>query len=220
MRSCSCVSNVPAGGANVTPIRDGLAPLTGQTRDTATLQSVFVSIRGHVENYIARRVSSREIAEDMASEIYLRLDRAEMEGDGVEDARRYIFRIASNMAIDHARTTRRRGRMLEVEAATMPQDGFPSAEQLVMARADLAIVADAVDELPELAREILFAARMHGMSHAEIASRFGVSVSLVEKYLLRSVRHCKARLNEAAGEEEEGSKIRTWYKSAAKLVGR
>jgi DNA-directed RNA polymerase specialized sigma24 family protein len=32
------------------------------------------------------------------------------------------------------------------------------------------------------------------MTHAEIATRLGVSVSLVEKYMVRALLHCRTRL--------------------------
>jgi RNA polymerase sigma-70 factor (ECF subfamily) len=35
---------------------------------------------------------------------------------------------------------------------------------------------------------------MYGLSHKEIAERLNVSVSLVEKYQLRALRHCRDRL--------------------------
>ena len=38
--------------------------------------------------------------------------------------------------------------------------------------------------------------RMEGKTHAEIAAELGVSKSLVEKYAVRALLHCRARLNE------------------------
>ncbi|MFM9503862.1 sigma-70 region 4 domain-containing protein, partial [Listeria monocytogenes] len=48
-------------------------------------------------------------------------------------------------------------------------------------------------ELPARQREILLAARIDQMPRAEIAERFGISVSLVEKELQRAQEYCLAR---------------------------
>ena len=46
---------------------------------------------------------------------------------------------------------------------------------------------------PHPGREILCAARLDGLSRQQIAKRFGVSVSTVEKELRRAQEHCVAR---------------------------
>jgi len=47
--------------------------------------------------------------------------------------------------------------------------------------------------LPPRPRAILLAARLDGLSRQQIAERFGISVSMVEKELKRAQEHCAAR---------------------------
>jgi DNA-directed RNA polymerase specialized sigma24 family protein len=41
---------------------------------------------------------------------------------------------------------------------------------------------------------MLFLSRVEGFTHAEIAEQMGVSQSLVEKYLIKAILHCRAQL--------------------------
>ena len=55
-------------------------------------------------------------------------------------------------------------------------------------------MVEALQELPERARTIFVLNRFEELSAAEIARRLGVSVSTVEKDMMRAIAHLKARL--------------------------
>lgn len=172
----------------------------------SNLQSAFLSLRRELENYIARRVRCPQIAEDLASEIYLKLERVETLIATENEARRFLFRVAANVTTDHIRNTRRRVEILEEEAYLLEKVN-PSAERATMARSQLAIIDAALAELPERAREILFDVRVGGMAQDEVAAKYGVSRSYVEKYLARAVQHCRTRLREAESGEVSASSL-------------
>lgn len=178
-------------------------------REQSSLQHAFLTLRGELEHYIERRVRCPQLAEDLASEIYLRLENVDFPGTP-DEALRYLYRMAANISIDHFRNTKRRAQILEEEGDLFTEETTDGPERAYLARADLAIVNDALEELPPRAREILFDARIGGMSYEAIAKKYGVSRSLVDKYVLRSLRHCKVRLREAETGEEKSSG--GWYK--------
>ena len=68
-------------------------------REPSDLASAFVEDRPALERFIARRVRCQQTAQDLASEVYLRLDRVVDFSGTREDARRYLYRVAANIAI-------------------------------------------------------------------------------------------------------------------------
>ncbi len=53
----------------------------------------------------------------------------------------------------------------------------------------------AMDQLPTNARLALLLNRLEGLTHAQIATRLGVSESTVGKYIVQAVRHCRDSLS-------------------------
>lgn len=63
------------------------------------------------------------------------------------------------------------------------------------ARRRLRQLEGAVAELPERTRRIFVLNRLHGETYQEIADRLGVSVSTVQKHLMRALAHAMFRLD-------------------------
>ena len=69
-----------------------------------------------------------------------------------------------------------------------------SPERILLGREAYARMVEALQELPERARTIFVLNRFEELSAGEIARRLGVSVSTVEKDMMRAIAHLKARL--------------------------
>ena len=158
------------------------------------LQSVFSDVRLDLERMLRVRVQDPHLAADLTQDIFLRLRRITAPLPDRHEARLYLFQMARNLATDHHRVEGRRTEILAGAVALF--DGAQSSpENEVVADDQLRIVDAALAELPKHCREILYMSRLLGMSHGEIAAELGVSISLVEKYLVRGMLHCRARLN-------------------------
>ena len=68
-----------------------------------------------------------------------------------------------------------------------------SPERVLEGRQSLASVLRALDELDERTRDAFILHRLEGMRHAEIADLYGVSVSSIEKYIIKALAHLAAR---------------------------
>jgi RNA polymerase sigma factor (sigma-70 family) len=101
--------------------------------------------------------------------------------------------MAINAANDHIRIENRRIELLMGNIGLFenyqsgPHDTALTEEQM-------ALVAKALCSLPEKCREVLYLSRVEGLTHSEIAERLCVSRSLVEKYAVRAILHCRTSL--------------------------
>jgi len=77
--------------------------------------------------------------------------------------------------------------MTDMDAPSFPSASLPTIED----------VQAAIEKLPAFEREIFYAHRADGLSFAEIAGRYGISVERVEGLLVRSLGRIRRRIERA-----------------------
>lgn len=158
------------------------------------LQNLFSEIRGELLRHLRRRTGDQELAADLAQDVFVKLSTVQAAIPDRRHGRAYLFRMAGNLAIDHRRVEARRTEILS-GSQVLFEDVQEGPEGQATSRDQLRHVEEALAELPERCREVLILSQVHGLRHKDIASQLGVSISLVEKYRLRALRHCRERLS-------------------------
>lgn len=158
------------------------------------MQNLFVELRADLIRIVSRRLGKIDNAADVAHDVYLKLPNIQATIPDRQQGRAYLFRMAGNLAIDQRRIEARRTEIL-TGAEVLFEDAELSPEMIAADREELRVVELALAELPVKCQEVLLLARVEGLRHKDIAKRLGISVSLVEKYQLRALRHCRERLD-------------------------
>ncbi len=133
--------------------------------------------------------------DDISQEAWVRMQRLE-HPERLDNARAFLFQTAANLAVDHLRRVefeRRHFTPDEEGVADAPAD-LDSPERTLDADQQLGLVVDAIDELPDRCREAFVMHRTQGMTYLQIAKALGVSTSMVEKYVIQALKHCRRRL--------------------------
>lgn len=159
---------------------------------------LFDSRGGDLLRYLRRRVGNEADARDLAQESYLRFIRL-VKPDQVSNPEAYLFRIAANLLWEHQLRERNRvGQEASDEHSVVEETPF-----------DLAVSAEnashlnlALKELPATRRAVLVLHLRDGLTCAQIAIQFGISVSMVKKHLVGGLVFCRARLQELAHDRE------------------
>ena len=155
----------------------------------ATLRELLVGQYEELRTLLARRLGSVDLADEALQETYLRLRRPAQIG-AIASPRHYLLTIATNIARMSFRRSRRWADLSELDAVLGFADESPGPEQSLLARADLAVLQRAFDELTPRRRQIIFAARVEGVQLTRIAERMGISKTLVEKELKIALMFC------------------------------
>jgi RNA polymerase sigma-70 factor (ECF subfamily) len=154
--------------------------------------------REDLRRYFAARVGDAD-ADDLVQETYLRAaavpDDAEVRSPGA-----YLYRLGANVMLDRLRQQRARGNrdgdwreaMVSSTASGEDMDDSAPADRALIARDRLRRLRDALGELPESVQRTFHLHKVEGLSHAEVAARLGVSRSLVEKHMMRALKHLLA----------------------------
>lgn len=129
-------------------------------------------------------------AQDIVQETLLRVwQKAGLwRADGGASVRTWMYRIAYNICIDTIR--RRKPQTILPETLEAAQ----KTDQPLQVRERAAIVARALQQLPERQRAVLVLCHYQGLSNAEAASIIGGSVKAVESLLIRARRQMRALL--------------------------
>jgi len=148
-----------------------------------------------LRRFVRTYVESREDAEDVIQEAYVRLLRYSAQ-HAVENPEHLLFSTARNLAVDARRRRKARegteARYALLEACALD---WPAADEVLDARQRLKHVEAAITLLPPRCREVFLLHRLDGMSYSEIATHCGISVSAVEKHIARACLHIDAKVH-------------------------
>jgi RNA polymerase sigma-70 factor (ECF subfamily) len=145
-------------------------------------------------NYIYRMVGSEQLAEDLLQDVCMRLYRHRRHYRSVAKCSTWLYRIATNLALNAIRNTKRHGNLsLSREADETGADYasvLPSREETpddIAARRDLqAIVQGILVEIPDKYRVVLVLCDVEGRSYIEAADVLEVAVGTIRSRLSRA----------------------------------
>src|SRR5215471_17641346 len=131
--------------------------------------------------YLARVSGDAALAEDLMQESYVRFLCASTPQDGEVAARRYLFRIASNLLRDHWRRPGAVSLEQVPEHLLMGNDGSAGADSRVT-------LGPAMARMRPRDRQLLWLAHAENYTHREIAEITGLGVTSIRLLLFRARR--------------------------------
>ncbi|MFV2006281.1 MAG: RNA polymerase sigma factor [Longimicrobiales bacterium] len=159
--------------------------------------------RAAVYRYVRFRVATREMAEDVTSDVFLKALRSIKRYDSKRAApRTWLLRIARNAVTDHLRSLKRRG-SLHVSLDRVPDlvAQVPSQEERVLKEERIQHLLNGTRLLRRADQEILSLRYGSGLDNNEIAEALGVSPNAVAVRLHRSLKRLKDVIEKAAAED-------------------
>jgi RNA polymerase sigma factor (sigma-70 family) len=157
--------------------------------------------RGALFAYFIRRVRDQAEAEDLTQEVFTRLTRYDNSALG-KDVRAFVFVVAGNLLKDRARSMVRK-----LAGAHRSTDANPeifdaervfvedrNPERVLMAKESLRDFVSALNGLNERTRDIFILSRIEHMQQRDIAKLFGITVSAVEKHIVKGFSFLSSRI--------------------------
>lgn len=153
----------------------------------------YHSHRETVYRYVRFRVATREAAEDVTSEVFMKALRSLGRYDPVRASpRTWLLRIARNAVTDHLRSLRRRG-SLHVSLDRVPDliTGEESPEVRMVREERVQSILNASKGLRAADQEVLSLRYGAGLANGEIAEAMGISANAVAVRLHRALQRLK-----------------------------
>ncbi len=146
-------------------------------------------LRRLLTRFFQRRVRETADVEDLVQEVFARIV-ARDNTRPVENLGGYVFQTAASVLADRGR--RRWSRHADAHEEFDPEHHGGEAldpERVLSGKESLRAATAALLSLPERTRTIFVLHRLEGYKHREIAAQLGISVSAVEKQIIRAVQH-------------------------------
>jgi len=181
--------------------------------DTLALdfQKIYADFRPLIQRYLARLVGEFE-AEDLTQEVFVRVNQALPTFRGEAQVKTWIYRIATNLAVDRMRSPSFKapasldvpaevaGDIEAIEQDLWSGEKSPSPEQQVFQQQRFACYCDYIKQMPEIYRLVVLLNQLGEYTAQEIADLLGLSLETVKMRLQRGKNrllselraHCRA----------------------------
>ena len=179
------------------PDRTGAAPLDREflvrlrRRDGEAMERFFELYYDRLFGHVVRLVRDTHLAEDLAHEVFMRLQRVLDRLDPDRDPTAWVFTVATNVVRDHWRSRRHketeRSTGLTAEHLEVVPDDADDAEAALARRQQQRAIREALSELAEADREVIVLRDYENLDAPTVAEIIGIKPDAVRQRHSRAV---------------------------------
>jgi len=171
----------PLSGARV---EDGVAVASDDPPSDARLAAIYREFSGQIHTYAYHLLGNQEDADDITQEVFIRAYVRMGQLREQSSLRSWLYRIATNLCMDHLRRRSRVKRIFGLEVSLGPTDADDMPARDIaqpMAAAELDSVAErdhialALKRMPPKYAACLLLHSLQGLSYREIADVVGIA---------------------------------------------
>jgi RNA polymerase sigma-70 factor, ECF subfamily len=201
MGSSAGVSSALAGGES-----DAEIMLRVKSGDQTAFDYLVQKYRRPLVSFMYRMARNTAAAEDLAQEVFLRVYRSRQTYEASAKFTTWLYRIATNLAVNHARDTRHERPEVQVSldepsnddsgmTLELPDEKM-TAEQALVRRERLLAIRRKVEALPEQQRLAVIMHKYQQMDYKQIAEVLKKSESATKSLLFRAYETLREQLKE------------------------
>ena len=173
--------------------------------DESAFEYLVQKYRRPMLSFMYRMARNSAVAEDLAQEVFLRVYRSREKYEASAKFSTWLYRIASNLAVNHARDTRHQRPENTVSLDEPDQesgltmdlpDNSLTAEEAIVRRERLAAIRQRVEALPERQKMALIMHKYQQMDYRQIAEVLKLSESAIKSLLFRAYETLRVQLKE------------------------
>jgi len=173
--------------------------------DESAFDFLVQKYRRPLVSFMYRMARNTAAAEDLAQEVFLRVYRSRQTYEASAKFTTWLYRIATNLAVNHARDTRKERPEVMVSldepdeetGTTMDvADGTITAEEAIVRRERLAAIRSKVEALPERQKLAVLMHKYQQMDYKQIAEVLKLSESATKSLLFRAYESLREQLKE------------------------
>jgi RNA polymerase sigma-70 factor (ECF subfamily) len=186
-------------------LSDAEVMLLAGTGDDAAYEYLVEKFRRPIVSFMYRMTHNQAVAEELAQEVFLRVYRSRASYQAEAKFSTWLYRIATNLAVNHARDTRSERTTPSVnldepdpETGTTPDvaDQTPNIEANILRAERLAAIRKHVVALPERQRIAVLMHKYQGLDYKEIGGVLKLSESATKSLLFRAYETLRDRLKD------------------------
>jgi len=170
--------------------------------DEASFDFLLQKYRLPLVHFLNRMVRDSATAEDLAQEVFLRVYRARKQYTPSAKFTTWLFRIATNLALNSVRDTRYQKLEVPIDAPADGEDSAPRElparemriDEFLVERDRKEIIRRAINSLPEKQRAAVLLHKYEEMDYCEIAGILDCSEGALKSLLFRAYETLRVQL--------------------------
>jgi len=176
-----------------------------KTGDQSAFEYLVQKYRRPMVSFMYRMARNSAVAEDLAQEVFLRVYRSRETYEASAKFTTWLYRIATNLAVNHARDSRHERPEVQVSldepdddtGATLElPDSSLNAEQQLVRRERMLAIRRRVEALPQQQRLAVIMHKYQQMDYKQIADVLKKSESATKSLLFRAYETLRDQLKE------------------------
>ena len=184
---------------------DAEVMLRAKAGDQSAFEYLVQKYRRPMVSFMYRMARNAAAAEDLAQEVFLRVYRSRQSYEASAKFTTWLYRIATNLAVNHTRDTRHERPEVQVsldepdeESGTTLElpDGALNAEQAMVRRERMLAIRKKVEGLPEQQRLAVIMHKYQQMDYRQIAEVLNKSESATKSLLFRAYETLREQLKD------------------------
>jgi len=184
---------------------DAQVMLRVKTGDQSAFDYLVQKYRRPLVSFMYRMARNTAAAEDLAQEVFLRVYRSRASYEASAKFTTWLYRIATNLAVNHARDTRHERPEVTVSLDEPDEDtcttlelpdGKLTAEQAMVRRERMLAIRSKVEALPEQQKLAVIMHKYQQMDYKQIAEVLKKSESATKSLLFRACESLREQLKE------------------------
>jgi RNA polymerase sigma-70 factor (ECF subfamily) len=198
----------PRTGSAAFPVEelsDADVMLRVKTGDNSAFEYLVQKYRRAMVSFMFRMAHNSAAAEDLAQEVFLRVYRSRQSYEASAKFTTWLYRIATNLAVNHARDTRheRPDKVVSLDekdeetgqSLDVPDKSL-SAEENIVRRERMSAIRQRVQALPERQRVAVLMHKYQQMDYKQISEVLKLSESATKSLLFRAYETLREQLKE------------------------
>lgn len=156
--------------------------------DMAAYRTLYDTLHRELFLFSFSIIRSREVAEEIVSDVFIKLWRIRNELPAIENLTVFLYTIAKNLSINHITRNYKYPKVSldSIEVANVAN--FDNAEELFISAEMAKRLQHAIDTLPSQCKIIFQLVRESGLKHKEAASILNISEFTVRNQLVIAVK--------------------------------
>ena len=172
--------------------------------DGVALETLVKKHRRPIVYFLFRMVKNWAIAEELAQEVFFKIYRYRTAYEASAPFNKWLYRIAMHTGLNYIRSIKHEKDQTSLDQITprgkqrQVADGKPGAEFNIIRQGRLDTIRQAIENLPERQRQVVFMHKYREMEYTQIAEAMGCSTLAIKSLAFRAYSTLRVRLANVA----------------------
>lgn len=158
-----------------------------QQGDEGVLRTIYDTHIRQLHYFILRTAKSRQLAEDVVQDVFIKIWENRMQIDGEQPLKPYLYTIAKRHLLNLLKRVQHEAYIVEEirKNTTLVEN---TTEMVIDFHESNSVITEAIDKLPSQCKEVFLRCKIKGLSYQQTADELGISEGTVNSQMVKALK--------------------------------